>query len=137
LRLTNQRLAILEAAVNQAEHFTAEQLLDAARAIDDSVSRATVYRSLPILTECALLREVDVGTGNKFYVANRDTTPTHHAQIVCLDSDKIYEISAPFMAWYGASVAAKLGLEPVSQRLQVHSRCTEFQKTGTCRHRAG
>ena len=136
LRLTNQRIAILDAAVNQPAHFTAEQLLDAARAIDDSVSRATVYRSLPILTECTLLREVDVGTGNKFYVANRDTAPTQHAQVLCLNCDKIFEISAPFMEWYGASVSSKLGLEPVSQRLQVHARCIEFQKTGTCKNRS-
>ena len=137
LRLTNQRVAILDAAAAQPEHFTAEQLLAAARSIDDSVSRATVYRSLPILTECGILREVDVGTGNKFYVANRDTAPTQHAQVLCLDCDKIFEISAPFMEWYGTSVCSKLGLEPVSQRLQVHARCPEFQKTGTCKHRAG
>ncbi len=137
LRLTNQRIAILDAAAAQTEHFTAEQLLTAARAIDDSVSRATVYRSLPILTECAILREVDIGTGNKFYVANRDTAPMHHAQVVCLDCDKIFEINAPFLEWYGASAAAKLGLEPVGQRLQVHARCTEFQKTGSCKHKAG
>ena len=56
LRATNQRLAILDAALAQREHFTAEQLLEYARDIDDSVSRATVYRTLPILTECGLLR---------------------------------------------------------------------------------
>ena len=59
LRATNQRLAIFDAAFAQREHFTAEQLLDYARAIDDSVSRATVYRTLPIMTDSALLREVE------------------------------------------------------------------------------
>ena len=62
LRATNQRLAIFDAAFAQGEHFTAEQLLDYARTIDDSVARATVYRTLPIMTESALLREVDIGT---------------------------------------------------------------------------
>src|SRR4051812_42492057 len=70
LRVTNQRLAIFDAAFAQKEHFTAEQLLDYARVIDDSVSRATVYRTLPIMTESALLREVDIGTGEKFYRPN-------------------------------------------------------------------
>src|ERR1043166_2660339 len=51
LRVTDQRLAIFEAAFGQKEHFTAEELLDHARAIDDSVSRATVYRTLPIMIE--------------------------------------------------------------------------------------
>ena len=67
LRVTNQRVAIFDAAFAQKEHFTAEQLLDHARAIDDSVSRATVYRTLPLMTESHILREVDIGTGEKFY----------------------------------------------------------------------
>jgi Fe2+ or Zn2+ uptake regulation protein len=48
LRVTSQRLAIFEAAFAQPEHFTAEQLVDFARAIDDSVSRATIYRTLAL-----------------------------------------------------------------------------------------
>ncbi len=136
LRVTNQRLAIFDAAFAQKEHFTAEQLLDYARAIDDSVSRATVYRTLPIMTESALLREVDIGTGEKFYHPNRDGGTTQVAQVVCLDCDRIFEISAPFMEWYGSTVSTKLGLTPVSQRLQVSARCETLRLTGTCPRRA-
>jgi Fur family ferric uptake transcriptional regulator len=136
LRLTNQRMAILDAALATTEHFTAEQLLDRARALDESVSRATVYRSLPILTECALLREVDIGKHNKFYVAQREGATTQQAQVVCIDCERIFEISAPFMEWYGASVSAKLGLISESQRLQVHARCPSWRETGTCPHRS-
>jgi Fe2+ or Zn2+ uptake regulation protein len=131
LRVTNQRLAIFDAAFAQKEHFTAEQLLDHARAIDDSVSRATVYRTLPIMTESALLREVDIGTGEKFYLPNSDNN-AQVAQVVCLDCDKIFEISAPFMEWYGNTVSSKLGLTPVSQRLQVSAHCNAFRQTGAC-----
>lgn len=136
LRATNQRLAIFDAAFAQPEHFTAEQLLDYARAIDDSVSRATVYRTLPIMTESALLREVDIGSGEKFYRPNREGDGTQVAQVVCVDCDKIFEISAPFMSWYGSTVSSKLGLTPVRQRLQVSAYCNRFRETGTCpRHR--
>jgi Fe2+ or Zn2+ uptake regulation protein len=131
LRVTNQRLAIFDAAFGQKEHFTAEQLLEHARAIDDSVSRATVYRTLPIMTESALLREVDIGTGEKFYLPNSDNN-AQVAQVVCLDCDKIFEISAPFMEWYGTTVSSKLGLTPVSQRLQVSAHCNAFRQTGAC-----
>lgn len=135
LRVTSQRMAILEASFGQHEHFTAEQLLAQARRIDDSVSRATVYRTLPIMTESAILREVDIGTGEKFYrrVANNQS---QMAQVVCLDCDRIFEISAPFMDWYGSTVSAKLGLTPVSQRLQVSAHCNAFRDAGTCRHRS-
>ena len=134
LRATNQRLAIFDAAFAQEEHFTAEQLLDRARAIDDSVSRATVYRTLPIMTESALLREVDIGSGEKYYRPNAGSANSQVAQVVCLDCDKIFEVSAPFMEWYGSTVSSKLGLTPVSQRLQVSAHCDKFRQTGTCPH---
>lgn len=135
LRATNQRLAIFDAAFAQPEHFTAEQLLDYARAIDDSVSRATVYRTLPIMTESALLREVDIGSGEKLYRPNREGDSTQIAQVVCVDCDRIFEISAPFMSWYGNTVSSKLGLTPISQRLQVSAHCNQFRQTGTCPRR--
>jgi Fur family ferric uptake transcriptional regulator len=58
------------------------------------------------------------------------------AQVVCLDCDRIFEISAPFMDWYGNTVSAKLGLTPVNQRLQVSAHCNTLRDTGTCRHRS-
>lgn len=136
LRATPQRLAILEAACAQPEHFTADQLLAVARNLDDSVSRATVYRTLPILTESALVREVDIGSGEKFYRAHAGPADTQVAQIVCLDCDKIFEIGAPFLSWYGSSVSAKLGLTPVSQRLQVSAHCDAFSAHRPCPRQA-
>ncbi|MEO5958499.1 MAG: transcriptional repressor [Opitutaceae bacterium] len=136
LRATHQRLAIFDAAFAQPEHFTAEQLLDFARTIDDSVSRATVYRTLPILTGSALLREVDIGIGEKFYRPDRDGAGAQVAQVVCIDCDRIFEVKAPFMEWYGSTVSSKLGLTPASQRLQVSAHCDAFSQTGTCPRRA-
>jgi Fe2+ or Zn2+ uptake regulation protein len=132
LRVTNQRLAIFDAAYEHPDHFTAEDLLERAREIDDSVSRATVYRALPILTESGLIREVDVGRDYKFYMANKNAT-TFQAQVICQDCDKIFEIDAPFMEWYGKTVADKLALIVESQRLQVTARCEELKASGICK----
>ena len=135
LRVTNQRVAIFDAAFAQKEHFTAEELLDHARAIDDSVSRATVYRTLPHLTGSGVLREVDIGRNLKYYLPNADSS-AQVAQVICVDCDKIFEISAPFMSWYGNTVSSKLGLTPVSQRLQVSAHCDSLKAGGVCKHRA-
>jgi len=121
LRVTSQRMAIFEAAFNNPEHFTAEKLLEHARERDPSVSRATVYRTLPILTESGLVREIDVGHDYKFYRASKGRQ-IDKAQVVDIENDRIYEIDAPFLEWYARSVAEKVGLEPVSQRLQVQAR---------------
>ncbi len=135
LRVTNQRLAIFDAAFNQHDHFTAEDLLDRARILDDSVSRATVYRSLPILTESGLVREVDVGRDYKYYMANVRAR-TFQAQLICLDCDKIFEVDAPFMEWYGKTVCDKRDMEPESQRLQVTARCRALARGVKCPHAA-
>ncbi|WP_309399613.1 Fur family transcriptional regulator [Cerasicoccus maritimus] len=121
LRVTNQRIAIFDAAYDAEDHYTAEDLLDRSRKIDSSVSRATVYRSLPILVESGMIREVDVGLDNKYYLANRETR-TFQAQVIDADNDKIYEVDAPFMEWYGKTVCERLGMEPVAMRLQVTAR---------------
>ncbi|MEX2382131.1 MAG: transcriptional repressor [Opitutales bacterium] len=133
LRITNQRIAILEAAFRSRDHFTAEELLDHAREIDSSVSRATVYRTLPILIESSLLREVDVGKDFKFYLADPEKG-NQQAQVFCIDCDKIFELDAPFLEWYGNSVSSKFGLEPVSQRLQITAQCTQFREKGFCKN---
>ena len=123
LRVTGQRLAIYDAALAIPDHFTAEELLDKARAIDDSVSRATVYRALPILVEAGVIREVDVGRDHKYYIANRDGGGVK-IQLVCLDCDKIIEADAPpIMDWYGKALCAKHNMEPATQRLQVTAHC--------------
>lgn len=104
LRVTNQRLAILEAAFGQQEHFTAEQLLDQARRIDDSVSRATVYRTLPIMTESAILREIDIGTGKNSTGTPRTTRarwPRWFASIAIASSR-----SAP-LSWIGTAAPSR------------------------------
>jgi len=135
LRVTSQRLAIFDSAFEQREHFTAEELLERARVLDDSVSRATVYRTLPILTESGLVREVDVGRDFKYYMANVRAR-TFQAQLVCLDCDKIFEVDAPFMEWYGKTVCDKRDMEPESQRLQVAARCRALRRPGGCAHSA-
>ena len=136
LRVTGQRMAIFDAAfgTDSSDHYTAEELLDRARIIDESVSRATVYRTLPIMTESGLLREIDIGKNLKYYAANPDQE-TQQAQVVCLDCDRIFEINAPFMEWYRNTVSSRLGLTPVAHRLQVHAQCDGLRESGKCPHR--
>ncbi len=93
LRLTAQRQAIIETAFSTRKHFTAEQLLEWSRRRDKSVSRATVYRTLPLLTESGLVREMDFGKDYKFYDPNYAEHP-HHNHIICQDCEKIVEFDS-------------------------------------------
>ena len=126
LRATRQRMAVYDAARGISDHYTADELLRRARAIDDSVSRATVYRTLPLLVGCGAVREVDVGRDHTYYLTENGGT-AFRAQLVCERCDAIVEVDAPFMEWYGKAVAAKHGMRPVSQRLQVSAICSACQ----------
>ncbi len=123
LRATRQRMAVYESARQITDHFTADELLRRARVLDDSVSRATVYRTLPLLVGCGAVREVDVGRDHTYYLTENGGT-AFRAQLVCERCDTIIEVEAPFMEWYGKAVAAKHGMRPVSQRLQVSAICS-------------
>lgn len=122
LRNTQQRRAIWSAAYETPGHFTAEELLSAARERDNSVSRATVYRSLPALIESGIISELNVGRDFKYYESTRGAG-TFKGHIVCDNCDKIIEFDAPFMEWYGRAIAEKNGMQFVSQHLQITAHC--------------
>ena len=93
LRLTSQRMIIIDVVFNTEEHFTADQLLEWSRAKDASISRATVYRTLPLLTESGLVHEMDFGKDQKYYDPNYADHPNHH-HIICEDCDRIVEFES-------------------------------------------
>ena len=132
LRMTTQRQAIIAAVFSTEEHFTADQLLDWSRARDRSVSRATVYRTLPLLTESGLVREMDFGKDRKFYDPNYAEHPNHN-HIICDDCEKIVEFDSEQIAQLENEISHRLGFAVKSQRLQITASCEEFKKRGSCR----
>src|SRR6202142_3969930 len=108
LRVTAQRRAIIESAFDTEEHFTAEQLLEWSRRRDKSVSRATVYRTLPLLTESGLVREMDFGKDHKYYDPNYAQHP-HHNHIICQDCGKIVEFESEMIEQLENEISRRLG----------------------------
>ena len=135
LRMTSQRQAIIETVFGTEEHFTAEQLLEWSRAKDRSVSRATVYRTLPLLTESGLVREMDFGKDHKFYDPNYADHPNHN-HIICQDCEKIVEFESEKISQIENEISHRLGFEVKTQRLQITASCDEFKKRGRCNKKA-
>src|SRR5215813_10567843 len=132
LRITAQREVIIDTAFSTAEHFTAEQLLEWSRRKDKSVSRATVYRTLPLLTESGLVREMDFGKDYKFYDPNYAEHP-HHNHIICQDCDKIVEFESDKIEQLENEISQRLGFSVKTHRLQITANCEEFRKLGVCK----
>jgi Fur family ferric uptake transcriptional regulator len=136
LRLTAQRQAIIETVFSTDKHFTAEQLLDWSRQRDRSVSRATVYRTLPLLTESGLVREMDFGKDYKFYDPNYADHPNHN-HIICQDCERIVEFESDKIDKIESEISHKLGFTVKTQRLQITGTCDQLKRLGACKNKAG
>lgn len=136
LRITAQRRAIIDTVFATQQHFTAEQLLEWSRQRDSSVSRATVYRTLPLLTASGLVGEMDFGKDRKFYDPNYAERPFHN-HIVCLDCARIVEFDSDKLGEMEAEIRERFGFLVQSRRLYISATCEEFRRLGTCSKREG
>ena len=135
LRVTAQRRVIIDTAFSTDQHFTADQLLVWSRQRDKSVSRATVYRTLPLLTESGLVREMDFGKDYKFYDPNYAEHP-HHNHIICQDCEKIVEFDSDKIEKIENEITHRLGFSVKSHRLQITATCEDLKKLGACKKKS-
>jgi Fur family ferric uptake transcriptional regulator len=134
LRRTAQRDAIIEAAFGTKEHYTADELLAMARRIEPSVSRATVYRTLPLLVESELLRELDLGRDQTYYDPNFVDHP-HHNHLICVDCNRIVEFEDDRIDALEDRITERLGFSPASKMVRIEAKCEEFKVHGACRRK--
>lgn len=131
LRRTSQRETIVKAAFSRDEHFTADELFDRVRKVDAETSRATVYRTLGLLVEADLLREIDLGENQTTYDPNFHDRPSHN-HLVCIDCGKVIEFEDPHMDILNDCVTRRLGFKPVRQTIKIEANCEQLRTKGRC-----
>ena len=134
LRKTAQRDAIIEAAFSTQQHYTAETLLAMSKAVEKSVSRATVYRTLPLLVECGVLREMDFGKDQKYYDPNFNQHPQHN-HVICVDCDRIVEFEDKNIETLENCITKRLGFSPASKIVRIEATCDQLKLSGVCKNR--
>lgn len=85
LKVTPQRIAVLDAIISLNNHPTAENIMDHIRKIHPNISSATIYKVLDVFVSNGLIRRVDTERDIMRYDA---ITESHH-HIYCSDSDRI------------------------------------------------
>ena len=131
LRRTAQRATIVNAVFSQDEHFTADELLDRVRKTAANTSRATVYRTLGLLVEASLLREIDLGDAPTTYDPNFLNRPTHN-HLVCIDCGRVVEFEDSHIELLNACVTRRLGFKPIRQALKIEATCEQLRTKGRC-----
>jgi Fur family peroxide stress response transcriptional regulator len=85
LKVTPQRIAILEAIIKLNNHPTAENIIEYIRKNHPNISVATVYKVLDALVENELVKKVKT---EKDFMKYDAIVESHH-HIYCSDSDRI------------------------------------------------
>ena len=131
LRHTAQRDVIVRAAFSKDEHFTAEDLFERVRKTDANTSRATVYRTLGLLVNAALLREIDLGNNQTTYDPNFLDKPAHN-HLVCIDCGRVVEFEDSHIELLNECVTRRLGFKPIRQALKIEATCEQLRMHGRC-----
>ena len=126
LKFTPEREAILKHVFESRGHFEAEELLIDMRKNKKIVSKATIYRTLALLVESGLLREVIFGEKHAHY--EHVYGHKHHEHLVCIKCGKIIEFSDEKIEKFQDEVCVKNNFKPESHRFQITGYCEDCVK---------
>ncbi len=135
LKVTSQRLLILQALSEGSRHVTAQELFEKVSAVDDAIGFATVYRFLRSLTESSFVTEVRMGG----LPARYELTPkSHHDHLTCVECGKICEFENRAIEELQLKVAQQFGFVLTHHILELYGVCSACaQKTAQHRMKYG
>ena len=122
-KLTPPRRAVL-GVFGQDEHLSPEEILRRAKKSHPRLGRATVYRTLELLTELGIMRPIYLHGGRPLFT--RIESGHHH--LVCSRCDKITELAGDDLAGTIARLAKQNNFEIRSQLLEVYGVCSKCRK---------
>jgi Fur family peroxide stress response transcriptional regulator len=117
LKLTPQRLAILEFLDGNKEHPSAEDVYKAVSRKFPTMSLATVYNTLMTLKQRGLVKELTMDPLRMRF----DPQPTPHHHLICMDCRKIIDIHTRLRV--NLPEMEQEGFEIVGNHIEFYGRC--------------
>ena len=136
LKRTAQRDLILDVFLHTEGHLSGEDLYRLVREQDSNVGQTTIYRTLKLLTDAGLAREVRFGDGRAHYEHNYKHQ--HHDHMICSECGKIIEFFSPELEAIQDQMAAKYKFELTSHLLRMIGVCSDCRRQAReRRHQSG
>ncbi|MBN1688818.1 MAG: transcriptional repressor [Candidatus Omnitrophica bacterium] len=127
LRLTRERMDLLDGIKKQTGHFSVDELVQRLKERRYRVSRDTVYRNLSLLMEAGVLQTS--------YKSGRDTLyevksgRPHHDHLFCRHCGRVVEFVDKRIEKAQQAIARKKGFKIESHSHQLVGVCQKCQKT--------
>ena len=125
LRRTGQRDLILEIFLITEDHLSSEDLYNLVHKKDPTVGHTTVYRTLKLLTEAGLAREVRFGDNKTYY--EHHYNHDHHDHMICTECGRVIEFFSADIESLQDEMADKFGFRPTHHSLRMWGVCSECQ----------
>jgi len=121
-RITPSRLAVVTAVLERSGHFSVDDILSQV----PGVGRATVFRTMKLLSEMGMLCRVLLEDGSlRYRVSHRQD---HHHHLVCISCASVQELDACIAPDVLGDLARSTGYEIEGHWLEFFGRCA------TCRN---
>ena len=124
LKMTGQRKVIIKVLDGANDHPSVEDVYERAKELDESISIATVYRTLSLLDELDLVIRHEFQEGYSRYELNVD----HHHHLVDLETGKVVEFQNEELEQLKIKIAHDLGYDLVDHRLELYGKKLKKKK---------
>jgi Fur family ferric uptake transcriptional regulator len=123
-RMTEPRRAVARLIADRDGHFSAADLVTAARVQRLAVGRATIFRTLDLLAELDLVERIDLPSGEHAYVA---CEPAHHHHVVCSGCGRTDDIDDAGLRAVVGEIEGRTGYAISEHRLELFGLCPACQ----------
>lgn len=121
MRVTPERLALLEEIYRQHGHIDAEEILAGLRDSGQKVSRATVYRNLELLVDAGLVQRQRLGR-NRFLYEHVHAGQSHD-HLACRDCGRVVEFVSPAIQAMLNEICRAHGFSRDDRQIQILGLC--------------
>jgi Fur family transcriptional regulator, ferric uptake regulator len=118
LKMTGPRKTILKVLCESMDHPSVEVVYERAKAIDSSISIATVYRTLNMLDELDLVTRHEFNESFSRYETNME----HHHHLIDMETGQVIEFQNAELEILKERIAKEMGFELIDHRLELYGR---------------
>ncbi len=128
LKATKERTEILREIFGMEGHFDPDELFSLLRAKGSKVSRASVYRTIPLLIEGGFIEEVERVDKHAHY--ERVISGQRHDHMICIKCGAIVEFCSAEMKALQEALCSQHGFSKVRHYLEILGTCSGCSAAG-------